>query len=59
VTDVVATPHRLRETYADASPVPYWLDQPGAPEPLPPLEGATRADLAIVGGGYTGLWAAI
>ena len=59
MTDVAATPHRLRETYADASPVPYWLDQPGAPEPRPPLDGATHADLAIVGGGYTGLWAAI
>jgi glycine/D-amino acid oxidase-like deaminating enzyme len=59
VTDVVASQHRLRETYVDASPVPFWLDQPGAPEPCLPLDGATRADLAIVGGGYTGLWAAI
>ena len=27
--------------------------------PLPPLAGDTRADLCIVGGGYTGLWTAI
>ena len=59
MTDVSAAPHRMRETYADASPVPYWLDQPGAPDPCPQLDGTTRADLAIVGGGFTGLWAAI
>ena len=27
--------------------------------PLPPLEGAARADVAIMGGGYAGLWTAI
>jgi glycine/D-amino acid oxidase-like deaminating enzyme len=51
--------HHLRETYADASPAPYWLDQPGAPEPSAPLEASTTSELAIVGGGFTGLWAAI
>jgi glycine/D-amino acid oxidase-like deaminating enzyme len=50
---------RLRRTYADAAPTPFWLDQPGAPEACPPLDGDTAADLAIVGGGFTGLWAAI
>jgi len=50
---------RLRETYADASPEPFWLDQPGAPEPTAPLDALTEADLAIVGSGFTGLWAAI
>ena len=50
---------RLRATYADASPVPFWLDRPGAPAATPRLEGSDRADLAIVGGGFTGLWAAI
>ena len=58
MNEVAASP-RLRATYDDASPVPYWLDQPGAPEPCPALGGPTRADLAIVGGGFTGLWAAI
>jgi len=50
---------RLRHTYADAAPVPFWLDRPGAPSPSVPLETSTTADLAIVGGGFTGLWAAI
>ncbi|MGH9064558.1 MAG: NAD(P)/FAD-dependent oxidoreductase [Acidimicrobiales bacterium] len=43
----------------DAAPRPYWWDDPAAPGPAPPLSGAARADLAVVGAGYTGLWAAI
>ncbi|MFI5734398.1 NAD(P)/FAD-dependent oxidoreductase [Kribbella sp. NPDC051587] len=43
---------------ADASPEVFWLDDPTAPDPLPPLTGPITADLAIVGGGYTGLWTA-
>ena len=43
----------------DAAPTPYWLDQPGRPDPEPPSIGSTTADLAIVGGGFTGLWAAV
>lgn len=44
---------------AEASPVSYWLDSPDRPEPVSALEGATRADLLVIGGGYTGLWAAL
>jgi glycine/D-amino acid oxidase-like deaminating enzyme len=37
-----------------------WLQQVlGDEPPLPPLEGAARADVAIVGGGYVGLWTAV
>jgi glycine/D-amino acid oxidase-like deaminating enzyme len=50
---------QLERSYADAVPMPFWLDRPDAPAPSPPLEGPTTADLAIVGGGFTGLWAAI
>jgi glycine/D-amino acid oxidase-like deaminating enzyme len=42
----------------DASPLPFWLDRP-APAAAPPLEGDVEAELAIVGGGFTGLWAAV
>ena len=42
----------------DASPDPFWLDGP-RPAEAPPLEGVAEADLAIVGGGFTGLWAAV
>ena len=45
----------------------YWLREALAAEPpnlaadvsAPPLAGETRADVAILGGGYTGLWTAI
>ena len=43
----------------DARPLPYWLDSPDAPAPTEPLAHDTNADLAIVGGGYTGLWTAL
>lgn len=44
---------------ADVAFRPFWLDDPAEPAPEPPLEGRTEADLVIVGGGFTGLWAAI
>ena len=40
----------------------WWLEeaQRSRPDPLePPLEGHLEVDLAIVGGGYTGLWTAL
>jgi len=41
----------------------WWLDEALAAgfgaEPAPPLEGDAEADVAIVGGGYTGLWTAL
>jgi len=39
--------------------VPYWLDDPAAPGTQAELSGELRAGLAVVGGGFTGLWAAI
>ncbi|MFC4591793.1 NAD(P)/FAD-dependent oxidoreductase [Sphaerisporangium corydalis] len=44
---------------ADAERKPYWLDRPGRPEPSERLPGPARADLAVVGGGFTGLWTAL
>jgi glycine/D-amino acid oxidase-like deaminating enzyme len=44
---------------AAAAPVPYWLDSPERPKPRPTLRGFVSADLAIVGGGFTGLWTAV
>lgn len=44
---------------AGASPTCFWLDDPGAPEPRAPLVGIVEADLAVVGGGFTGLWTAL
>ncbi len=44
---------------ADAERKPYWLDSPAKPEPRPRLTGDTTADLAVVGGGFSGLWTAL
>jgi glycine/D-amino acid oxidase-like deaminating enzyme len=47
------------EALADAAPAVFWLDDAARPDPLPRLVGPESADLAIVGGGYTGLWTAV
>jgi glycine/D-amino acid oxidase-like deaminating enzyme len=39
--------------------MPASSGAPGAPVPLPPLEGIVTADLAVIGGGFTGLWTAL
>jgi glycine/D-amino acid oxidase-like deaminating enzyme len=43
----------------DVAHTPFWLDRPEAPDPAPPLSGTTDCDLAVVGGGFTGLWTAL
>lgn len=43
---------------ADAAPACFWLE--GAPaQARAPITGDATADLAIVGGGYSGLWTAL
>ena len=48
-----------RAAYANAAPRPYWGDALAPREASPALTGRIRADLCIVGGGFTGLWAAL
>ncbi|MFD2174015.1 NAD(P)/FAD-dependent oxidoreductase [Rhodobacter lacus] len=38
---------------------PYWFETVPVGPPCPPPGADLRADLAIVGGGFTGLWAAV
>src|SRR5680860_469474 len=38
--------------------VSFWWNQIGRPAARPALPGSTRADVCIVGAGYTGLWTA-
>ncbi|WP_034274785.1 NAD(P)/FAD-dependent oxidoreductase [Haloechinothrix halophila] len=47
--------------WADAAPVPFWLDPDvhDVPEPAPALSTDVTADLLVVGGGFSGLWAAL
>jgi glycine/D-amino acid oxidase-like deaminating enzyme len=56
-TETVIEAHSL--ALADAEPQCFWLDQPERPRARPALEGDENADLLVVGGGFTGLWAAI
>jgi glycine/D-amino acid oxidase-like deaminating enzyme len=53
----------MRPTVAPGLAPPYWLEEALAAErdapAAPPLEGDADADVAIVGGGYTGLWTAL
>ena len=44
---------------ADAQPTVFWSDRPDSPPRRPSLVRQETADLVIVGGGFTGLWAAI
>lgn len=39
--------------------LPLWLDSPKRPSRRDPLPGDLTVDLAVVGGGLTGLWAAV
>ncbi|MFK7730925.1 MAG: NAD(P)/FAD-dependent oxidoreductase [Pseudomonadales bacterium] len=43
----------------DAVALPVWHDSEEKPEPLPSLATHEQCELLIVGGGFTGLWAAI
>jgi NADPH-dependent 2,4-dienoyl-CoA reductase/sulfur reductase-like enzyme len=42
-----------------AQPAPFWLDRPDAPAAREPLRGDTACDLAVIGGGFSGLWSAL
>jgi monoamine oxidase len=45
--------------WKDAEPRPFWLDSPLRPSPADPLSGDESCALAVIGGGFTGLWAAL
>ena len=50
---------QIAAALARARPESFWLDVPDAPPPQPALAGRIHADLAVVGGGFTGLWTAL
>lgn len=49
----------LRGSLEGASTVPFWLDTPHRPAPRPAVAADVDTDLLIIGGGFTGLWAAV
>ncbi|WP_375490024.1 NAD(P)/FAD-dependent oxidoreductase [uncultured Jatrophihabitans sp.] len=46
-------------TLTSAKPMPYWLDSSDRPHARPALTGRAHCDLAVVGGGFSGLWTAL
>jgi glycine/D-amino acid oxidase-like deaminating enzyme len=59
LTPPAAAPGSIDAALADAAPTPFWLDDPARPDPRPRLSRPAFADLAIVGGGFSGLWTAL
>lgn len=49
----------ITESLAGSRLAPFWLDDLPERATLPALQGTVHCDLAIVGGGYTGLWTAL
>jgi len=49
----------VARSLAGAAPRSFWLDQPDAPAPADALAAEVTADLAVIGGGFTGLWTAL
>jgi glycine/D-amino acid oxidase-like deaminating enzyme len=49
----------LRDSWSTAEPVPFWLDRADRPVPRPTLDAPVSTDLAVVGGGFSGLWTAL
>jgi glycine/D-amino acid oxidase-like deaminating enzyme len=49
----------LHAAWSAAMPVPFWLDCANRPPARPPLTSSARADLVVVGGGFSGLWTAL
>ena len=56
---MTAATHPLADALRDAEPASFWTDRSDAPESCEPLTGRATCDLLVVGGGFTGLWAAI
>ena len=48
-----------RQALDGAKPTVFWSDRTDAPEAAPMLDSKVAADLTVIGGGFTGLWAAI
>ncbi|GAG57448.1 unnamed protein product, partial [marine sediment metagenome] len=49
----------LKEALHGSKNMPLWLDRPDRPQTAPCLSARVETELAIVGAGFTGLWAAL
>jgi glycine/D-amino acid oxidase-like deaminating enzyme len=60
VFERLAPPHSsVLASLADSVNRPFWLDDVGQRPSFAALQGEAQTDLAIVGGGFLGLWCAI
>jgi glycine/D-amino acid oxidase-like deaminating enzyme len=50
---------RLYDRGVHGSTAPWWQAEAPPAAEQPPLEGTIEADVAVVGGGFTGLWTAL
>ncbi|MFL5928719.1 MAG: NAD(P)/FAD-dependent oxidoreductase [Gaiellaceae bacterium] len=50
---------RLYDRDVHGSTVPWWREEAPPDDPTPPLEETVDADVAVIGGGLTGLWTAL
>jgi len=50
---------RVSAAWRDTKFGPFWEQTVDMPKPAPSLHGEIETDLLIIGGGFTGLWAAI
>ncbi len=53
------SPRAIHDAWFGAAPVPFWLDQADRPAARPPLTAPAETGLAVVGGGFSGLWTAL
>ncbi len=56
---LASRPEAIAASLRDSVNRPFWLDDVGPRARFAPLRGPASADLAIVGGGFLGLWSAI
>ncbi|MDH5420914.1 MAG: FAD-binding oxidoreductase [Acidimicrobiia bacterium] len=56
---MVANPGWAGQALKGAKPAVFWSDRSDAPPAAPTLNGSVDTDLTVIGGGFTGLWAAI
>lgn len=56
---MMGRPATRHASLRDVRLAPFWLDSPLRPPAHAPLFGSQDCDLAVVGAGFTGLWAAL